>query len=360
MIQPQYFQQQYPQAPSAVSINIYEPKSYGSAPAQQVPYGYTNQLYGMPQTSAWAPQSMNYAQSPFQQYAIPQYVPQQMPQQPTVPLTQANVTTYPVAPQPMPQTAIETQQDVQTVAQPEMPVVENKEDENAPKVNTDALVADLKNNDYNVQYEAITSIANFSQATPDIALQVVTDPIKQSLIDIIKTDTSKLPDMTEEQKAISAKKDKGEKITPEEQAILDKPSERLNADKNRVFALFTLAMIQKLSRDNEAQYAKFQTEQGKQAPAPVGLKDMMGYNEIVNTIQNDTNGQIRAAAVQALQYIAKPEEKAEVEQILQPALNDADPTVKQVAQDALTKLGQAPVQESAPVEVKDDQNKKAA
>ncbi len=346
MIQPQYFQQQYPQAPSAVSINIYEPKSYGSAPAQQAPYAYSNQLYGMPQSSAWSQQPLNYAQSPYQQYAIPQIMPQAAIGQPveTSPVVNQQFDmAQPVAPQPMPQTAIDAQQNppvADSAQQSEMPEVEQGQE--TPKVNADALLADLKSPDYNVQNEAITSIANFSQSTPDIALQVVTDPIKQALVDIIKTDTSALPDLTDEQKAISVKKEKGEEITPEEQATLDKSSPRIMADKNRVFALFTLAMIQKLSRDNEAQYAQFQSEQGKQAPSQLALKDLMGYNEIVNTIQNDNNGQLRAAAIQALQYIAKPEEKAEVEQILQPALNDSDESVKQVAQDALSKLGQAP------------------
>ena len=347
MIQPQYFQQQYPQAPSAVSINIYEPKSYGSAPAQQSPYSYANPIYTMPQTAAWAQQPVSYAQSPYQQYAIPQITPDMQAQG-----------VAPVAPQPMPQTAIEpqSQQTATPVEQAAMPTVE--EGEAAPKVNTEALLNDLKGADYAAQTDAITSIANFTQSTPDIALQVVTDPIKQALIDIIKTDTSKLPDLTEEQKAIAAKKDKGEAITPEEQAALDKSSPRILADKNRVLALFTLAMVQKLSRDNEAQYAKFQAEQGKEASANIALKDLMGYNEIVNTIQNDTNGQLKAAAIQALQYIAKPEEKAEVEQILQNSLNDSDEMVKQTAQEALNKLSVATTdnQEAAPAEAEQKDN----
>ena len=89
MIQPQYSQPMYSQAPSAVSINIYEPKSYGSAQPQSVPYGYTNQLYAMPETSAWAPQAQSGVQSPYQQYAANPIVPQYAP-------------VAPVAPQPMP------------------------------------------------------------------------------------------------------------------------------------------------------------------------------------------------------------------------------------------------------------------
>ena len=329
MIQPQYSQPMYSQAPSAVSINIYEPKSYGSAQPQSVPYGYTNQLYAMPETSAWAPQAQSGVQSPYQQYAANPIVPQYAP-------------VAPVAPQPMPESTIDTQAQQaqtteQTQAQTQMPEVQ--QGEQAPKVDTDALLADLKSTDYNTQAEAITSIANFTQATPDIALQVATDPVKQSLVDIINSDTSALPDATPEQKALAEKQNKGEKLTPEEQAQLDQLSPKVAANKNKIFALFTLAMVQKLSRDNEAQYSQFQAEQGKQAPAQLALKDLMGYNEIVNTIQNEPNKELKIAAIQALQYIAKPEEKAEVEQVLQSSLNDQDADIKQTAQEALAKLG---------------------
>ena len=343
MIQPQYLQQQYPQAPSAVSINIYEPKSYGAPAAQQVPYTYTNPMYNIPQVSAWAQQPMGYAQSPYQQYAMPQqqYVPQTITQpyeQPQMPDVQAQQPVEaPVAnivpQQEMPQSAIDTQQPAVNT---QMPAVE--QGENVPKVNADALLADLKSNDYKLQNEAITSIARFTQSTPDIALQVVTDPIKQALVDIIKTDTSSLPNLTKEQEDISARKDKGETITPEEQALLDKSSPRILADTNRMIALFTLAMVQKLSRDNIGQYSKFDAEQGNQTPVKIGLKDLIGYNEIVNTIQNDPNPQIKAGAIQALQYIAQPEDKNDVTLILQGALNDTDATVKQAAQDAINKL----------------------
>lgn len=339
MIQPQYSQPQY-SMPSAVSINIYEPKSYGTAPAQQnpyatspmqqAPYGFTNQLYAMPEASAWGAQPST-VQSPYQQYATNPVIPQYTP---AAPAAQAPVA--PVAPQPMPESTIEPQQPEAT----QMPEVKDAQD--APKVDTDALIKDLKSTDYNAQAEAITSIANFTQASPDIALQVATDPVKQSLIDIINADTSALPDTTDAQKALQEKQNKGEKLTPEEQAQLDQLSPKVAANKNKIFALFTLAMVQKLARDNEAQYAQFQTEQGKQAPTQQGLKDLMGYNEIVNTIQNEPNKELKIAAIQALQYVAKPEEKAEVEQILQTSLNSQDADVKQTAQDALAKLGEVP------------------
>ena len=353
MIQPQYLQQQYPQAPSAVSINIYEPKSYGSNPQPQAmaPYDYTSQLYAMPQASAWGQQTQTAVQSPFQQYipTMPQYTPQAAPvEQQAMPQS-----TIEQAPQEA-QTPQEAQapQEAPAATQAQAPMPQVEQGEQAPKVDTNALLADLKSQDYNTQAEAITSIANFTQATPDIALQVATDPVKQGLIDIINTDTSALEETTPEQKALADKQAKGEKLTPEEQAQLDQLSPKVAANKNKVFALFTLAMVQKLSRDNEAQYAQFQTEQGKTPAAPLALKDLMGYNEIVNTIQNEPNKELKIAAIQALQYVAKPEEKAEVEQVLQTSLNSEDPAVKQTAQEALAKLGEttAAPAEQAPAE----------
>ena len=372
MIQPQYFQQQYPQSPSAVSINIYEPKSYGSAPNNCAPYGYTNQLYSMPQASAWAQQPQNFAVSPYQQYAMNPVVPQQIASTPVEAGQQNNMPmpnmqdTTPVAPQEMPQSAIEPQaQQPQQVEQAQQtPMPEVKEGENVPQVNVDALLQDLKSNDYAAQKDAISTIANFVNTNPELALQASVDPIKQGLIDIINTDTSSLPQPTEAQMALKAKKDKGEQLTPEEETELKNGSQKIDADTNRMIALFTLAMLQKLSRDNEAQYAQFQQEQGKQAPTQLALKDMMGYNDIANVIKNDQNPQIKSAAIEALQYMAKPEEKAEVEQILQPALNDQDPMVKSVAENALNNLSVAPAdaaqQNAAPQQAEQPQQEQTA
>ncbi len=357
MIQPQYFQQAYPQTPSAVSINIYEPKSYASAP-NQVPYGYTNELYSMPQNSLWAAQPQGYVQSP--QYQ-PMYYPMQgqMPYQPAQVINQQpqayfpqqtgvqapipQVQIAPVAQQQMPPSAIEQPQTVEA-QQTSMPSVEQPAD--APKVDTDTLIADLRSPNFTSQKEAITSIANFTVASPELALQVATDPVKQALVDVIKSDTSKLPDLAAEKSAIEEKQQKGEKLTPEEEATLQKTSPKIEAETNKAFAMFSLAMVQKISRDNIAQYAENQTKNGNPAPAQPNLKDLIGYNELLNVLQNEPNAELKIAAIQAIQYMARPEENAQVEEILTPLTNDSDPTVSKFAKEAIAKLGQAPAQEN--------------
>ena len=361
MIQPQYFQQQYPQAPSAVSINIYEPKSYGSAPSNVAPYPYTNQLYSMPQTSAWGQQ--NFAVSPYQQYAMNPMFSQPAITQPiynneqkSMPMPNMLETT-PIVQTEMPQSAIEEPKQVEQTQQAQMPEV--KEAENVPQVNVDALVQDLKSNDYATQKEAISTIANFINTSPDLALQTAVDPIKQGLIDIINSDTSALPQPTEAQQALMTKKSNGEQLTPEEEDELKKGSQKIDADTNKMIALFTLSMLQKSARDNEAQYAQSQQAQGKQAPTQLGLKDLMGYNDIVNVINNDPNPQLKSAAIQALQYMAKPEERADVEKVLQSALNDKDPMVKSVAENALNNLSVAPADVAANQKVENQETKAA-
>ena len=100
MIQPKNMQ--YPQqgGANAVSINIYNPQAYGgnaTAPAQGVPYNYTNSLYNMPQGSVYA-QAM-----PMHQGFAPQYMPMANPivqqQQFVAPAPQAMPESVMVAPQ---------------------------------------------------------------------------------------------------------------------------------------------------------------------------------------------------------------------------------------------------------------------
>lgn len=388
MIQQPYYQpmKTYPQMPSAVSININEPQVI-TAPIQQVPmqapYNYSNQIYGMPQQSIWGQQPMG-VQSPFQQYnAIPQqqnnltqqynmllqqfnalleerntlaqqnqYL-QQAFQQNTSGITQNEpaVNTTPVVTQEMPESVIQKTQatppqpevtpaQVQTVQQAQqtkMPAVEpSKED--VPKVNTDALIQDLKSSDLALQAEAMTSLAHFTMQSPKIAVQVLTEPIKQSLIDIINTDTTNMAGLTPEQEALKAKQTKGEKLTAEEEAQLKQPTQKDMANKNRVVAMFTLAMVQKCARDNHEEYNKFQVENGGQPNNNMGLKDLAGYKEIVNVIQNEQNNDLKIAGIQALQHIAKPEEKAEVETALASIINGNDAELKKIAQNALTTI----------------------
>ena len=328
---------------NAVSINIYNPQAYGAdkqqAGVQQMPYGYTNSLYQLPQASAFNPQAIP---SAYQQY-MPVQSPIMPVQQAIVPPPQImpeSVISAPVQ-QPVTQEQTPIQQPVvqETVQQPQVEVAQNNQ--NTDVINVDALVQGLRSTDVNTKSNTINEIAQYVQSTPEIALQVVSEPIMNALIDVIKEDTTGLQGPTEEQIRIANKIANNETLTPEEEAISREYSPRDNANKNRMFALYTLAMIQKLQRDELDQYIEAQKANG-QTPIPqLNLQDLIGYNEIVNVINNDTRPEVKVAAIQALQHVANPQEANVVQQVLANALNSTDEAVKNAANEAIAKFQQA-------------------
>ncbi len=362
MIQPNYSQipqNLYPQpcGANAVSINIYNPQAYGSMPhANQIPYNYTDSLYQMPQAQVYNPNIQT--QLPPQQYYLPnipqqnpavinqpvqpqEYIPAYIPQQNPVAAVQPTV--QPVlapAPQLMPDSVIPAQPVVnnnvnETVKQNNPEQINN---ESIPSIDTENLVRDLRSNDTSFKGDAINKIASYAQEKPEIALQVVSEPIMQALVDVIKEDTTSLEGPTNKQIEIAEKISKGEELTPEEDALSEQLSPRDKANKNRIFALYTLAMIQKLQRDELSQYIETQKANGEDAIEPLKLEDLIGYDDVVNVINNDARPEVKVAAIQALEHVAEPQDKAKVELILANALNSSDDAVKSAAQEAMSKF----------------------
>ncbi len=332
MIQPTNMQ--YPQqgGANAVSINIYNPQAYGSTgtvnPGQCVPYPYTNSFYEMPQVSAYAP-AVN---------AQPSYAPQYLPQ-PQV--TQQQFVAP--APQAMPESVIVPQAtaevaNAQAPAQEVAPVEIVEPQQVAQTIDIDALVQNLKSTDADVKAQAINQVAAYAQEAPEVALQVVSEPIMQALVNVINEDTTALEGPTPEQVAVAEKINKGEQLTPEEDALAEQLSPRDMANKNRIFALYTLAMVQKLQRDELTQYIETQKANGQETIAPLKVEDLVGYNDIVNIIQNDTRPEVQVAAIQALQHVVEADDKATVEPILTAAQSSADEAVKTAATEAMAKF----------------------
>ena len=366
MIQPNYVQPpqgttQQPGGANAVSINIYNPQAYGNTNGvqqpqqpQQPPYNYTNSVYQMPQGEVYGNQ--NQAQVPPQQYFVPSANTQ-------VPVNEQNA--QPViapAPQVMPNSVIPTQQNegVQpqnaqdpNAQQTAAAALQGQNGENATQdvannadgkneeiqsVDTDALIKELKSEDSEAKSQAINKLAAYAQEKPEVALQVVSEPVMQALVDVIKEDTSSLEGPTDKQIEIAEKISKNEQLTPEEEKLSNELSPRDKANKNRIFALYTLAMIQKLQRDELNQYIETQKTNGEQPIEPIKLENLVGYNDIVNVINNDPRPEVKVAAIQALEHVAQPDDKAKVEEILANALKSEDEPVKAAAEEALAKF----------------------
>ena len=316
---------------NAVSINIYNPQAYGSTP-QNAPYQYTNSLYQMPQGQVYPQQAQTLGQN-IDPQAYQQYIPNQQAQNIVAPVIAP-------APQLMPDSvlpqATENQPKAEAAQEP-VKVVENKE-ENTPSVDVDALIKDLKGTDVDLKAQAINKIATYAQEKPEIALQVVSEPVMQALVDVIKEDTSTLEGPTDKQIEIAEKISKGEKLTPEEDAISEQLSPRDKVNKNRIFALYTLAMIQKLQRDELNQYIETQKSHGETPIEALKMQDLIGNDVIKDIIKNDSRPEVKVAAIQALQHIAEPQDKETVAAILEDSLKSADEPVKAAAEEAMAKF----------------------
>ena len=368
--------QGYPQAAptaSAVNIQIFEPKAYGGAPLNQV----QNPMYAYPQQSVYSQPYVN-------QYA--QYMPQQVPQMPVAQYPQYAPQAAPVpapqvtqvAPQEMPapvlnqapqapeqqtpqaakapeaqqaQAPAEQPQAQQAQAAPNVEVAApTQPDQNAVDVN--ALVEGLKSTDNKVQEDTITKIANYSQGSPDMQNAVLNEPVMKGLIDIIKQDTSGLQGPTEAQVAAINKAASGAKLTPEEEALTKELAPKTLADKNRVISMFTLALLQKNQRDEIDRYNQAQ-DPNNQLPQ-LKINDLMGYNEIENAARNDSEKEVKLAAIQALAYVARPEDKEALQPVLTAAMQDSEPLIQQAANEVLTNIGgnaQAPAEQPQAQEV---------
>lgn len=364
MIQPQYAQPYSQGTPSAnaVNIQIFEPKAYASPqPAQP---NYTAQMYNYPQTSLYGMPQQQYV--PYPMPPVAQYPGYGMPQPiqyPGYPVEQPAVYTVPpqiITPQPqqMPAPTIEQVPAQQTPAPaPQVtvaptpapaPVAVEQPAQPAQTIDVAGLVSALQSNDAAAQEKAITEIANFSQGEPALAQQVLNEQIMNGLAAIVGADNSQLAGPTPEQQAVLNKAMKGEQLTPEETQLAGQDSPKRAADRNKIIAMFTLAMLQKNQRDELDAYL---ASQGNTEVAPLKTDNLIGFNEIQNAIKTDANPEVRLAGIQAISYMAKPEDSAAIQAVLQNSANDPEPLIQQAAQEVLAKFGaSAPVAPQAAAE----------
>jgi len=338
---PQGYVQPTPTA-SAVNIQIFEPKAYGNGAQQPV-----NSAYAYPQQSVYNQPYMNQYQQfmPQQVSQVPMYQPQAPQALPTQQMP-APVLAQQAAPEQAPQAAPAPEaQAPQNAAQapqqtPELNVAAPTE-QNQNGVDVNALVAGLQSTDNKAQEDAITKIANYCQGDPNMQNAVLTEPIMKGLVDIIKQDTSGLQGPTEAETAAINKFASGAKLTPEEEALTKNLAPKTLADKNRVISMYTLAMLQKNQRDEVDRYNQSQ-DPANQLPQ-LKLTDLQGYSELENAARNESVKEVKLAAIQALAYVAKPEDKETLEPVLKAALQDPEPLIQQAAGEVLNNIGgQAP------------------
>lgn len=350
---------------NAVKIDIINPQA-----------GATNSPYAMPQASAYAPYVPNaqYAQA---YYPVPQQLPQIPVQQPTsyaMPAQQVQQTyatpvqqqipqqvstqapvviPQPVVTQQVPQQVINNgpavmpeppkaqvvqQEPVQlptteTIAAPaQAPAAPQVEAPASTPVNIDLnqVVSKLNSTNMDEQLAAIENIAETAQNNPTAATQLLDTQIMDALGNILKKDTTQMQGPTPEQIELRQKLISGEQLTPEQTEAANKMSDMEVAERNKQFALYTIAILQKL----------LSTEVEKAQGVKLEMKDLPMINDIVKIAKADINPMLRASALAALSYIATPENKALLTTMFEQSKKDADPNVQAVAAEALNKLSQ--------------------
>ena len=321
-----------PQPPQGTQVQQARPAYAPSYNAVQI---------NVPNPTVNAPQAPGYYYDYPQANGQPYYPPVQ--QQPTQP----PVNNQPQAPQP--------QAPQPQVPQPQVEQPATKPTEQAP-AQTDAnavamekVLANLSSADFDVQADQMDEIAKKGMTNEADAVPYVQEEVFNKLIDIVDKDTSGLAKPTNEQIALRAKVAENDAVIAQaEQQGKDPKSVKLphqltaeqekfattitpweQAERNKEYALFTMAILQKTYGD----------EIEKRSGNVVPLTDLPGAAQVVNELKSNENPAIRTAAIDSLRYIQRPEYKDDLSKIYSIAQSDADETVSIAATDALKSLG---------------------
>lgn len=325
---------------NAVKIDVHNPSV--SAP------GVGQVAMNVPQYAQPTAPYYSYPQAPLYDYPQAPVQPYYMPCQPCAQAPQTPVQQVPAQPAPaVEQTAAPAAQPViqqqninvpepvvtQTTPQPaqEAPKVEVKAPEQmTPQVDLNSFIAKLTNPDYEVQANAMEEIANMINNDPQKATELLDEKIVNSLNTIVNADSTKLAGPTEEQVAARQKLMKGEKITDAEKTLATTITPMEQAERNKSYAIFTSAMMQKL----------YGEEVAKLTGATVPLTELPGATAVVEQLKNNPNPMVRASAIDALSYIQQPAYKQDLTTLFTIAKNDQDKNVQDAANAALAKLEQ--------------------
>ncbi len=220
---------------------------------------------------------------------------------------------------------------------PQTPVEEAPANYTNPKqVQLEQFIQDLASEDFAAQNEALIAISNISQMDKTLASQLNTEELMTSIANIISKDTSALEGPSEEELKLATKIKNGEQLTPEEQAIYDVRSPKEQAERNKVYAIYTLAQLQKNLRD-EIDTHNQSIPEGKETITQIKMPELIGFNEIMTAASNSEVPAVRKAAIQAISYVSRPEEANGTIQMLSNFTNDEDASVKEAAQRAISK-----------------------
>ena len=214
-----------------------------------------------------------------------------------------------------------------------------------PDVDIPLIISNLNNEDFDVQAEQMEEIARISLDNPENAVPYIVRDVFASLIDITKKDSAELAAPTDEQ--IQARKkvianyvsmengkanNQSTKIpypmTENEIALADEISPMEQAERNKEYALYTMAILAKVYTD------EIEKETGNIVP----MTDIPGTSAMVDSLRYNPNSGVKIAAIDALRHISRPEYKDEMSTLFTLAQADTNPEVAIAATRALNSL----------------------
>lgn len=357
MVQPQARYMSVPQQPNynAVKIDIHNPQVGTQGVGQQYNPQYeqpTMPLYAYPQAPVYAYPQAQPTQQPYYQ-PLPQAVnvPPVVPQAPAVAqgpvavespvVVEAPKVEAPVVPAPVVTAPEEKTETTKAEAPKEAPKAETVEKPEvvapetvSPQVDLNSFIAKLANPDFEAQSAGMEEIANMVKESPDKATELVDTKVFDALNNIVNFDSSKLEGPTKEQLDAREKLNSGKEVTEDEKKLANTFSPKEQAERNKSYALFTSAILEKLYADEVAKLSK----------TTVPLTELPGATTIVDQLKDNPNPMVRASAIEALSYIQNPEYKKDLTTLFTVAKNDQDAGVAEAAKTALEKLDQVKAQ----------------
>jgi hypothetical protein len=119
-------------------------------------------------------------------------------------------------------------------------------------------------------------------------------------------------------------------LTEQEIALADTITPMEQAERNKEYALYTMAILSKIYVD------EIEKETGNVVP----FTDIPGVSATVDALRYNQNPGVKTAAIDALSHIQRPEYKEELNTLFTIAQADNNPIVAESAQQARARLNQ--------------------
>lgn len=234
-----------------------------------------------------------------------------------------------VSPAVVTQTQTQTTSEPQKAAEPQKVEIQDPE-KLTSKIDINEFINKLISPDFEQQANAMESIADTAQNKPKEATEFLDVKVIDSLLGIMQKDSSKLAGPNSKQLQIREKIMAGKSVTAAETAEANKITPMELAERNKQYAIYTVAILQKL----------YGSEVEKLSNSVVPLTELPGAAGIVEQVKKNPNPMVRAAGIDALSYIQRPDYKQDLTTIFTVAKKDKDANVQKVATKALDKLAQ--------------------